>query len=282
MHTAVHDLNMPSQLRALSWLTARTLHQVQLRSCDLCEFVTWDSPDHCAPFWRLYWHNRRGAEIRVGGETVAIRPGHLVLIPPNTHFSSTLHKPVRQLFLHFLVEPALRAQPDRVFQLRANAEQTACCRRIVRELRADPTNLRSSLFAQVLVSLALAELPRDEWAPRFGDARITQAVGAIAKAYPGRLANAVLARRARMHPSAFIRLFRQNTGHTPLAHLMKLRLEEACTLLHYEESSLDEIAEKTGFGDRHYLTRVFSRDMNCTPARYRKLVNVSNRLRPGA
>jgi AraC-like DNA-binding protein len=136
-------------------------------------------------------------------------------------------------------------------------------------------------LSQILVSLAVAELPLIRWTPRFEDARVTQAVDSIGKAYPAKIGNATLAREARMHPSAFIRLFRQCAGCTPLRYLMNLRLEEACTLLHFDDASLDEIAQKTGFGDRNYFTRVFSRSQNCSPAKYRKLVNVSNRLRPG-
>lgn len=278
----VDDLNMPSKIKATSWRTARTLHQVQILSCDLCDFETWESPDHCAPFWRLYWHNKQGAEVIVAKKTHPIRPGCLVLIPPNTHFSSRLRNPVRQLFVHFLVEPSFRGQPDTVFQFRATQGQSACCEQIIGQFAAGVSNIKTSLLSQVLVSLALLELPLEKWAPRFEDPRITGAADSIARAYPSKIANATLARKARMHPSAFIRLFRRCTGHTPLNYLTNLRLEEACTMLHYDEASLDEIADKTGFGERGYFTRVFSRSLNCSPAKYRKLVNVSNRLRPGS
>lgn len=277
----VDESRMPSDLRAVSWLTAKTLHQVQILSCDLCDFVTWESPDYCAPFWRLYWHNRRGAEITVGRRSIPIRPGYLVLIPPHTHFSGRLRNPVRQLFVHFLVEPRFRGPRDTVFQFPANRERTGYCNRIVAQITADTSSIRTSFLSQILVALALLELPAKDWTPLFEDQRITRAVDSISKAYPARIDNRTLAREARMHPSTFIRLFRQCTGHTPRNYLTNLRLEEACSMLHYDDASLDEIAEKAGFGDRGYFTRVFSRSMNCPPARYRKLVNVSNRLRPG-
>jgi AraC-like DNA-binding protein len=280
MTGSMDDFNMQSNIRALSWRTAKTLHQVQLLSCDFCEFVTWESPDHCAPYWRLYWHDKRGGEITVGEKIIPIRPGYIVLIPPNTHFSSRLRNPVRQLFLHFLVEPRFRGTPERVFQFRATVEQADTCKRIIGQLTADASNIKASLWSQILVALALLELPTHDWAPRFEDPRITHSVSSIMSAYPSKIDNPTLARKARMHSSAFIRLFRRCTGHTPLNYLMNLRLEEACTMLHYDDASLDEIAEKTGFGDRNYFSRIFSRNLNCSPAKYRHLVNVSNRLRP--
>ena len=272
---------MPSEIQAKSWRTAKVLHQIQILSCDLCEFLTWESPDHCAPFWRFYWHNKRGAEITVAGRLVQLRPSHLVLIPPNTHFSSKLRNPVQQFFLHFLIEPPFQVHADTVFQLRASEEQLDYVKRIVAQLSADTRSISASLMSQVLVSLALLELPLMGWAPRFEDPRITDAVEAISKAYPAKLSTAKLARQAHLHPSSFIRLFRECTGHTPLKHLVNLRLEEACFMLHYDQASIDEIAEKTGFGERGYFTRVFSRAMNCSPSKYRQLVNVSKRLRPG-
>jgi AraC-like DNA-binding protein len=280
-HILEDDHNMPSRVQALSWRTAKTLHQIQILSCDLCKFVTWESPDHCAPFWRLYWHDKLGAEITVAHRSIPLRPGYLVLIPPNTHFSSRLRNPIRQLFLHFIVEPRFRGPEGAVYQFRATRQQVEYCEQIVDQLTTDTSSIRTSLLSQILVSLAVLKLPMTQWTPRFEDARVTRAVDSIGKAYPSRIDNATLAHAARMHPSAFIRLFRKCAGCTPFRHLMNLRLEEACTLLHFDEASLDEIAQKTGFGDRNYLTRVFSRSQNCSPAKYRRLVNVSNRLRPG-
>ena len=278
---SVDVFNMPSKIEATSWLTAKLLHQIQILSCDLCEFTVWDVPDHCSPFWRLYWHDKRGAEIELAGKTVAIRPGVLFLIPPNTHFSSRLRNPVRQFFMHFIVEPHYRAAPDTVFPLRATPAQKDCCRRIVTAIKRDTSDIGLSFLSQALVAEALLQLPRDGWAPRVEDPRITRAAETLQRNYPAKTDTRTLAREAGMHPTSFIRLFRQCTGHTPLAYLTNLRLEEACSMLHYDEATLDEIAEKTGFGERGYFTRIFTRGMNCSPARYRKLVNVSSRLRPG-
>ncbi|PTY07944.1 hypothetical protein DB347_06900 [Opitutaceae bacterium EW11] len=272
---------MPSKLKSVSWLTAKTLHQVQILSCDLAEFLAWEATDHCAPYWRLYWHDKRGAEIGVAKKSIPIRPGHVVLIPPNTHYSSKLRSPVQQLFVHFLVEPRFRGAPETVFQFRATEEQRICRQQVLEQFSWDTSSVRISLLAQILVSSALLQLPSTDWTRRYEDPRITRAVETIANRYPRKVGNVALAREARMHPSAFIRLFRQCTGHTPLEYLTNLRLEEACSMLHHDDASLDEIAEKTGFGDRGYFSRMFSRSLNCPPAKYRTLVNVSNRLRPG-
>ncbi len=136
-----------------------------------------------------------------------------------------------------------------------------------------------SLRAQALLSLALLEIPRDDWARRYDDPRITEAVTTIRSHYPLRTTNAVLAKKAGLHPGAFVRLFRLTTGDTPGPFLTNLRMEEACVLLQTTELSIDEVAEKTGFCDRGYFSKIFTRRMGLSPARYRKLVNSDNRLR---
>jgi len=62
-------------------------------------------------------------------------------------------------------------------------------------------------------------------------------------------------------------------------YLTNLRLEEACVALHYGDASIEEVAEKTGFCDRAYFSRIFRARMGIAPARYRHLVNADNKLR---
>jgi AraC-like DNA-binding protein len=281
MSHVVDNINMPSDMSSSLWLTARNLHQIQILSCDVSDFEKWDCTDHCSPFWRLFWHEGAGAVIGLGGRAVALLPRHMVVIPPNTHFCSHLTQPVRQFFLHFLVEPHYRAEADTVFQLPASAWQADLCAGIVARLLADTSDIRASFEGQMLVASALMALPVEGWTRRYEDQRVSRAVEHLAKDYPAWPGNVALAREAGMHPTAFIRLFRRATGHTPLQHLVNLRLEEACSMLHFDDATLDEISERCGFGDRAYFTRIFSRNMNCTPAAYRRMVNVSNRLRPG-
>jgi len=269
---------MNEPLHALQWHTAKSLHQVQLLSCDYAVFDRWRRPDLQAPFWRLYWHDRVGAFIATGERTWRIAPRRFVLVPPHTPFACGNTATFGQLFLHFRLEPGLtgRAAP---YVARPDAGLDCLARAVKRALLSDPEAPGISLRAQALLSLVLLTVPANDWAARWSDPRITEAAAGIRAAYPRRTANTALARKAGLHPGAFIRLFRQTTGHTPGAFLANLRLEEACVLLHSSELSIDEVTAKTGFSDRAYFSRVFARRMGLSPARYRKLVNTDNRLR---
>ena len=65
------------------------------------------------------------------------------------------------------------------------------------------------------------------------------------------------------------RLIRQECGMTFNACVCKLRLEMACELLLHTHLTIQQVSAQTGFGGRHYFSRVFRREMGCTPSEYR-------------
>ena len=69
--------------------------------------------------------------------------------------------------------------------------------------------------------------------------------------------------------SRFIRCFRDATGQTPARYVQDRRLRRAAEALVATDRSIDEIAERCGFANRYYFTRVFSQRMGVSPARYR-------------
>ena len=53
--------------------------------------------------------------------------------------------------------------------------------------------------------------------------------------------------------------------------LVELRLEEAKKLLRSSNLKITQIAEQVGYPNLQYFTRVFTGQMNMTPAEYRKI-----------
>jgi transcriptional regulator GlxA family with amidase domain len=86
----------------------------------------------------------------------------------------------------------------------------------------------------------------------------------------GDLANPLLAHTAAMSVETFIRWFKKHTGTTPAAHVARSRARAAARLLVLTERSIEDIAAATGFPNRYYLSRVFTAQMGCGPATYRR------------
>lgn len=81
-----------------------------------------------------------------------------------------------------------------------------------------------------------------------------------------------LAAYCEMTPSAFTHAFRSEFGCTPSSLKRRRRLETVLFLLRTSNSSLSQIAAKTGFADQSHLTREFRRLTGVTPGRYRQLI----------
>ncbi len=65
-------------------------------------------------------------------------------------------------------------------------------------------------------------------------------------------------------------LFRKETGKTFTDFLTEKRISYACSLLEQNPGSIAEVAEKSGFSEYYYFSRVFRKVMHCTPSEYRK------------
>ena len=82
---------------------------------------------------------------------------------------------------------------------------------------------------------------------------------------------AMLAEKAKMAPASFVRHFRAATGMTPMEYIIKLRLEEASTLLQDPDLSIAEAALQSGFNDSNYFSRLFRKKNGISPRGYRKM-----------
>lgn len=81
---------------------------------------------------------------------------------------------------------------------------------------------------------------------------------------------ATLAARACMSPRTFLRRFNAATGTTPARWLLNERLLRARMLLEQSDYSIEEIAERTGFGSATTLRHHFNQRFLVSPGRYRK------------
>lgn len=72
-----------------------------------------------------------------------------------------------------------------------------------------------------------------------------------------------------LNPSYISQLFRKGVGMTFTEYIAKLRIDYACELLDKGSSSINEIAEKSGYHDYFYFTRVFKKITGKTPTQYR-------------
>ena len=79
-----------------------------------------------------------------------------------------------------------------------------------------------------------------------------------------------IASQVGLNAAYFSKTFKKVTGESPISFYTKIKLKKVQSLLITTDLSLTEIADTTGFNDSFYLSRVFSRYLNCSPSEFRK------------
>jgi transcriptional regulator GlxA family with amidase domain len=100
---------------------------------------------------------------------------------------------------------------------------------------------------------------------RFGELH-----GWIRERLDGELGVATLAARMKMSPRTFARAYVTETSVTPAKAVERLRVEAARALIEAGCSSLDSVAERTGFGDIERMRRAFRRLYGTPPSALRR------------
>lgn len=78
-----------------------------------------------------------------------------------------------------------------------------------------------------------------------------------------------LARSVNFSASHYSALFRKKTGFAPIEYFNHLKIQRACQFLHFTDLRVKEIADKLGFDDPYYFSRLFSKLMGMSPNQYR-------------
>lgn len=253
---------------------------IRLLTCRSHLLTKWDFDDLCAPFWRLYWNDRMGGYMGSKRRETALVPNRCYLIPPDTHFSARLRRPLTHFYLHFLVDPPYDALEPEIFSFAARPLLIS----VMDEIRAAVEDVgvlgpNVSLQCRVLVNYALSRIPADKVPAMATDERAVTAIRVMERSLAAPLTNTELGKKVGLSTNAFIRLFRAVTGRSPQSFFTTKRIERACILLSGSSETVDHVAEATGFCDRYHFSRVFKKFRGIGPAEYRKRAQLELRGR---
>ena len=102
------------------------------------------------------------------------------------------------------------------------------------------------------------------------DHRIETAIRIMQMEESRRLSVHDLARRVRLSPWYFIRLFKAETSLTPKQYLLNARMKHAQELLGHSFLSVKEVAANVGFEDRSHFSRDFKKMNGEAPTDFRQ------------
>ncbi|HWH72009.1 MAG TPA: AraC family transcriptional regulator, partial [Candidatus Sulfotelmatobacter sp.] len=242
------------------------LHETGYLACNRW----WNFPNTLSPFWRLYFNARPGHKVVFPAAEFSLEPGHLVLIPDGQLFHSVGGVPVPHTWMTFQV--ARRLAPQQAIPIVLSPTQTE--RQLLRELARQFSGIGAGNRERVLhVSLALLHLvisrPEIQWQADAPCEGLQRAIRHMESHFHEPLKLQELARMAALSTRGFSKAFKRHQGLTPGRYLTQVRVRQTAELLARTEESLELVAEKVGFPNRYYLSRVFKRLTGDSPAHFR-------------
>lgn len=231
----------------------------------------WNFQTVFSPFWRLYYNTEPGHSVIFEKEVVDLNADRIVVIPPHQLFQCRSSKASPSLWLHFSVSRKLSEKVTGALAFPPSPAELA----IMQELKpaileAQDLQPNERIFrlakALALVVLARRELDWNDESPE----HLLKAQRHIEEHYGRELTIKELARVAGVSTAKLAEDFKKNHGTTPAKYVTQIRVREAASLLFHTQDTIDDIAEKTGFVNRFYMSRVFKKVTKESPAAYRR------------
>jgi AraC-like DNA-binding protein len=221
--------------------------------------------------------------VELNGQRANLRKDHFLIIPRDTAHTywAAEDDPWSIYWVHFLGDDAdyyldriPRAGQAIPIEPSAKDEAVRLFRYCLDALHGGyglPTLIYASQSTQHILSLLLyrnQSLPKDQRSsPR--RASIEAAIEYMQNHLIENLRLEDFAREAGMSVSHFSERFRRQTGQSPMAYFIHLRMRLACRLLDLSGKPVKTVALEIGYRDPYYFSRIFKKSMGISPDRYR-------------
>jgi AraC-like DNA-binding protein len=251
-----------------------------------------------SPFIRIYLVTEGSALLRIQGEDITMRPGHLYLIPAFTMHDYSCESTFGHYYVHLYEESASNSvmleQWTLPVEVEAESTDLVLFQRLCainaglsltqhdREEYSQPTDLSQTIRrnnqrpayirmeSEGIVMQFLSRFMQHSSHPKhLIDKRIENAIYYIRKHISEPIELADLAENSRLSKTHFIRLFKQEVGSTPVQYINRKKIEQAQLLLLTGRMPVKSIAYSLSIDDDSYFSRMFKKTTGVTPQEYR-------------
>ncbi len=223
--------------------------------------------------------------VEISGQRAHLKKDHLLVIPKNTPHTywAADDEPWSIYWVHFLgddadyyleriprvgqpvpIEPSAKDEAVRLFRY---------CFDALHDGYGLPTLIYAAQSTQHILSLLLyrnQSLPMEQ---RSGRHRLS--IESVVEYMQENLDQSLrlddFARKAGMSVSHFSERFRRQTGQSPMAYFIHLRMRLACRLLDLSGKPVKTVAMEIGYRDPYYFSRIFKKSMGISPDKYRDI-----------
>lgn len=261
----------------------------------------WNWKNVSSPITRIYYVTEGEAKVEFSGYTQVLSPGNMYYIPAFTKHSYCCDSKFTHYYLHLYEDNKFNLNLLDSWDLPIEIPGTDLDLLLIKRLceinphmslpKSDPatydTNsiLRQNLLINkkrtmcdrvesrgIVYQLLSRFLKRAVKKVNSGDERIEKAISYINMHIHETINLDLLAEEACLSKDHFIRLFRKETGITPLKYVNKKKIEKAQLLLLTNDMPVKNVAMSLSFEDYSYFSRLFKKKTGLTPQEYRNSV----------
>jgi len=225
-----------------------------------------------------------------------IEKGDLLIIPPNTfyrplaggscqyyffHFEAERLSDTHDIPTHIMISPHANLTDGFAYTCETKYRSVT---RVQQHMKHAPYRIKSiferakdlkpnvSFSDQLRLDLLLRELLIDmgEANSPIQNKRLTEIIAYIEKHYSDNLCLSALSKRFSLSQSYIARLFREEMGCKPSEYVNRIRISVAKAMLLQTDMSVSEIAEKVGYSDVYYFSKIFKRMVGMSPLKARR------------
>ncbi|MBQ7032522.1 MAG: helix-turn-helix domain-containing protein [Clostridia bacterium] len=232
--------------------------------------------------WHMIYLVKNSSTFITSQEEICMKAGELIFIPPNTRHGYKIEETdlVAYYWIHFmgdkidLLMQDLHLETETVYSIGLSAGVTRIFDLIIGELQTK--NLHYSVVSTGLLIQLLSVIAQKK-SSFLQASSIKRVITAIQTEYYANTSVEEYAKNSGYSKYHFIRLFKEATGQTPVDYRIRLRLDNACSLLRSTSYSMHEISEVLGFSDPAYFSRLFKKRFGKSPQSYRNEFEVNDK-----
>ncbi len=201
-----------------------------------------------------------------------VTPNHIMLIPDQQLFNCYGTTSVPTFWMAFSVSRRLNISQKVPILIRPNPAEMEIIKAITGFFRHTGNEEKRRCIFHYSLALLNIVLNRHElqWLDQPVQNNILSVIRHIEKEPANQLTIPQLARMSGLSVRGFSKAFKRSQGTTAAKFISRVRVREAAQLLANSTETVDIIAERTGFPNRDYFSRVFKKITGESPGLFRQ------------